>query len=451
MLGTTLLLGTLMLGTSASPGNPAAPPFPGVLGPWRRRPLFSLELAHAEDAFPRRGGPLEVPAGSRVFVQAALARPAPRRGLELHRCAVTPSSRPAPGPALLLLRAGCPADASVSVPPPPPGAAGRRALFSFRLRPVFNASVQFLHCQLSLCRRHLRRAPRTLAPLTPPPPSRCLPKDEACAGVGGPHLHTLTQPIVVTVPRPPPGPPKSPPGRAVRPEPPAPVALEPAAVVALVLAAFVLGAALAAGVGLVCAHSGTELRAAGPQPIPGIYNQDRRVASLRDLSPHLDLFSLRPPPPPGGALTRAQRAAGSTAAPSPFQMPRPADPSPRGPSEAVKGIWESKVTRRRSQGRPTPEPGLLATTGQPPAPREKPGLQQFRGLVRQHRQGEASQAAGSLRDRDTRGRRNSFAPPRALTCPNTSTEAFPLREQTRNLIVRSASARRRTSGPQQPP
>nr|XP_035921907.1 snRNA-activating protein complex subunit 2 isoform X2 [Halichoerus grypus]XP_035921908.1 snRNA-activating protein complex subunit 2 isoform X2 [Halichoerus grypus] len=110
---------------------------------------------------------------------------------------------------------------------------------------------------------------------------KCLPQDEACAGAGSgeslgadsPHLHTLTQPIVVTVPRPPPRPSKGVPGRAVRPEPPAPApaALEPAPVVALVLAAFVLGAALAAGLGLVCAHSGTKLRPPGlppgPQPI----------------------------------------------------------------------------------------------------------------------------------------------------------------------------------------
>lgn len=46
------------------------------------------------------------------------------------------------------------------------------------------------------------------------PLPQCLPQDEACADTGsgsaeglaadGPHLHTLTQPIVVTVPRPPP-------------------------------------------------------------------------------------------------------------------------------------------------------------------------------------------------------------------------------------------------------
>ncbi|XP_036022762.1 transforming growth factor-beta receptor type 3-like protein [Onychomys torridus] len=258
----------------------SAPPFPGAPGPWLRRPLFSLDLSDTEDSFPRRTGPLEVPADSHVFVQAALARPSPRWDLALHRCSVTPSSRPALGPALVLLRGGCPADASVNFSPPPHPDAARPTRFSFRLRPVFNASVQFLHCQISRCRRsHRHRAihqtPTT--PLTPPsPPSQCLPQGEACSGSGeshgtdSPHLHTLTQPIVVTVPRPPPRPSKSLPGRAVRPEPPAPAAaaLEPAPVVALVLAAFVLGAALAAGLGLVCAHSAPPARGQPPRASP---------------------------------------------------------------------------------------------------------------------------------------------------------------------------------------
>ncbi|XP_047633215.1 transforming growth factor-beta receptor type 3-like protein [Phacochoerus africanus] len=263
------------------PFPPQAPPFPAAPGPWLRRPLFSLELSDAEDAFLRRAGPLEVPANSRVYVQAALARPSPRWGLTLHRCSVTPSSRPAPGPALALLRGGCPADSSVTFPPPRRfSGAARPARFSFRLRPVFNASVQFLHCQLSRCRR-LREARRTPAPLTLPPPPPCLPQDEACAGAGsgsaeslgadGSHLHTLTQPIVVTVPRLPPRPPKGVPGREARPEPPAPApgALEPAPVVALVLAAFVLGAALAAGLGFVCAHSAPPPPGPPPRTSPG--------------------------------------------------------------------------------------------------------------------------------------------------------------------------------------
>ncbi|CAI9169900.1 unnamed protein product [Rangifer tarandus platyrhynchus] len=280
MLGTALLLLALLPGPTALPSEPAEPPFPAAPAPWLRRPLFSLELSDAEDGFPRRAGPLEVPADSRVFVQASLARPSPRWGLALHRCSVTPSSRPAPGPALALLRGGCSADSSVTFPPPQPllGAA-RPARFSFRLRPVFNASVQFLHCQLSRCRR-LHRARWTPAPLTMPTLSPCLPQDEACAGASSgsdespgadsPHLHTLTQPIVVTVPRLPPRLPKGFPGRAVRPESstPAPQALEPAPVVALVLAAFVLGAAVAAGLSLVCAHSAPQLPGQPPRASP---------------------------------------------------------------------------------------------------------------------------------------------------------------------------------------
>lgn len=188
------------------PFSPPAPLFPAAPGPWLRRPLFSLKLSDSEDGFLRRAGPLEVPADSRVFVQvrtrgarkprggrwwgpvgaayldsdpapqAALARPSPLWGLALHRCSVTPSSRPAPGPALALLRGGCPADSSVAFPSQRllPGAL-RPTRFSFRLRPVFNASVQFLHCQLSRCRRlrGARRMParRMPAPPTLPPPS----------------------------------------------------------------------------------------------------------------------------------------------------------------------------------------------------------------------------------------------------------------------------------------
>lgn len=54
---------------SATLSAPPAPPFPVAPGSWLRRPLFSLELSDAQDAFQRRAGPLEVPADSRVFVQ----------------------------------------------------------------------------------------------------------------------------------------------------------------------------------------------------------------------------------------------------------------------------------------------------------------------------------------------------------------------------------------------
>nr|XP_019567502.1 PREDICTED: transforming growth factor-beta receptor type 3-like protein isoform X2 [Rhinolophus sinicus] len=327
MLGATFLLLALLSGTSTLPSGLPAPPFPAAPRSWRRRPLFSLELSEVEDAFPRRAGPLEVPADSRVFVQAALARPSSRWGLALHHCSVTPSSRPAPGPVLALLRGGCPADSSVAFPPLPPRPGAAR--FSFRLRPIFNASVQFLHCQLSRC-RHLRGARQTPAPVTLLPPSSCLPQDEACTGAGSgeslgadtPHLQTLTQPILVTVPRPSPRPPKGVPGRALRPEPPAPpaplapaqAALEPAPVVALVVAAFVLGAALAAGLGLLCAHSGINLGSPGSPPGPA-YSRAWEPQGRCDPS-QLDRTILR------------QASARPAAAPRGRPCPRPACSNP---------------------------------------------------------------------------------------------------------------------------
>ncbi|GAB5567647.1 transforming growth factor-beta receptor type 3-like protein [Prionailurus iriomotensis] len=227
MPGAALLLLALLSGVSTLPRGP-----PG------------LELSDAEDAFPRRAGPLEIPADSRVFVQPC---------------------------------------------------------FSFRLRPVFNAS--------------------------------CLPRDEACAGAGSgsgespgadsPHLHTLTQPIVVTVPRPPPRPSKGVPGRAVRPEPPAPApaALEPAPVVALVVAAFVLGAALAAGLGLVCARSAAPRGRSWPDPMSG--NPYRSGACL----------SFPAPQPP-----------------APSRETRPAAPSPGGPSECSEDTPATPRTRSARTG-----------------------------------------------------------------------------------------------------
>ncbi|XP_074061172.1 transforming growth factor-beta receptor type 3-like protein isoform X1 [Macrotis lagotis] len=215
--------------------------------------------------------------------QASLAQPSSRWGLFLHRCSLSPSSDPTQvSPLLLLLRGGCPAEASVSFHPPPPGSLPQTRL-SFRLRPIFNASVQFLHCQLGLCRR--RGAPRR-GPHSVDQPPRCLSQDEACTGSGSreeitgesPHLHTLSQPIIVTVPQPlhkalriPSGQPQAGLGQALHPDPQALGCggLDPAPVVAIAVSAFVLGAALTAGLGLIYVHTAPPPPRAAPRGSPG--------------------------------------------------------------------------------------------------------------------------------------------------------------------------------------
>ncbi|KAK2489667.1 hypothetical protein MC885_009831 [Smutsia gigantea] len=86
-------------------------------GPRLRRPLFSLELLDAEDSCPRGAGPLDVPAHSRVLVQVRARARARVVGPILIATPPLPELGPGPTP--------MPSDA------------------------VFNASVQFLHCQLS--------------------------------------------------------------------------------------------------------------------------------------------------------------------------------------------------------------------------------------------------------------------------------------------------------------
>ena len=133
---------------------------------------------------------------------------------------------------------------------------------------------------------------------------------------------------------------------------PTPVALEPAPVVALVVAAFLLGAAVAAGFGLVCAHSGTNLGppglSLGPQPIPTLRDPGHYDPSQWGLIIHkpAPLFLQQPPgdtPAPGqcSATPTAPQLA------SPFQRPhllvhprepRLATPSPQVPSEAGKCV-----------------------------------------------------------------------------------------------------------------
>uniref|UniRef100_A0A6I8NMH2 ZP-C domain-containing protein n=1 Tax=Ornithorhynchus anatinus TaxID=9258 RepID=A0A6I8NMH2_ORNAN len=135
----------------------------GPQHPQPRRPLFSLEV-YGSDAFHKLPGPCTVPADSHVFVEAALARPSPNQGLSLRLCFVSPSSDPARHSPFLVLRRGCPAEPSVTFFSASPGAP-YRARLSFRLRPLFNASVQFLHCQLGLC--YQGTAPH--GPHQPPP------------------------------------------------------------------------------------------------------------------------------------------------------------------------------------------------------------------------------------------------------------------------------------------
>uniref|UniRef100_A0A8C3FVS0 Transforming growth factor beta receptor 3 like n=1 Tax=Chrysemys picta bellii TaxID=8478 RepID=A0A8C3FVS0_CHRPI len=130
------------------------------------RVLLSLEV-YSSEAFAKAQGPCTVSANSRVFVEVtageapsspmALGSSSPLPHIRL--CFLSPSSSSSLDSPYILVRGGCPAHPDVSLHPPHMGAAGRALSpssqelqrLSFLLRPLYNDSIQFLHCRLALC------------------------------------------------------------------------------------------------------------------------------------------------------------------------------------------------------------------------------------------------------------------------------------------------------------
>ncbi|XP_065275495.1 transforming growth factor beta receptor type 3-like [Emys orbicularis] len=278
------------------------------------RVLLSLEV-YSSEAFAKAQGPCTVSANSRVFVEAALAAFDPGLSFSIRLCFLSPSSSSSLDSPYILVRGGCPAHPDVSLHPPHTGAAGRALSpssqelqrLSFLLRPLYNDSIQFLHCRLALCTQEPQGQAGAYGGALP----KCGPQAGACPSsrVGEPSSgrfqYTFTKAIIVTVgsltratkptpgtadPFPVPFPLAGRRGKvlkeAPRPEqgetPPAPLpqGLELPTVVGIVFSAFVIGVSLTGGLWLI--HSRTAHRG-----LP--------VHALRDtLAP-------APPSPPAGA------------------------------------------------------------------------------------------------------------------------------------------------------
>ncbi|XP_029440393.1 transforming growth factor beta receptor type 3-like [Rhinatrema bivittatum] len=162
-----------------------------------REALLRLE-AYSSESFLQQCGPCIVPANSRVFIEAVLLPTDSRISFSVRLCRVSPSSDPEAESEFVVVRDACPADPGVTTygsltAEGSPAQEVRR--FAFRLRPVYNESIQFLHCQLALCFKE--------GPWDAP---KCRPQDLACAGGGGDvksvsrsFLRTVSKPMIVTM------------------------------------------------------------------------------------------------------------------------------------------------------------------------------------------------------------------------------------------------------------
>ncbi|XP_043389191.1 dual specificity mitogen-activated protein kinase kinase 7 isoform X8 [Chelonia mydas] len=226
-------------------------------------------------------------------IEAALAAFDPWLSFSIRLCFLSPSSSSSLDSPYILVQGGCPAHPDVSLHPPHKAAAGQASpsgsqelqRLSFLLRPLYNDSIQFLHCRLALCAQEPQGQAGAYGGALP----KCGPQARACtsSSVGEPgsgrFQHTFTKPIIVTVgslgraTKPTPGtadpflvpfPPAGRRGKVLKGEtPPAPLpqGLELPTVVGIVFSAFVIGVSLTGGLWLI--HSRTD-PAEVPPPSP---------------------------------------------------------------------------------------------------------------------------------------------------------------------------------------
>ncbi|KAL8211744.1 UNVERIFIED_CONTAM: hypothetical protein K2H54_015204 [Gekko kuhli] len=171
--------------------------------------LLSLEVYNSE-AFAKQPGPCVVSANSRVFVEAALAAYDLCLGFTIRQCFLSPFSDASLSSPYVLIQHGCVADARVTLSESeqaaqghalPPGYQERQRM-SFVLQPLFNDSIQFLHCHLTLCSREPWDPSKPKGPVP-----KCQSENEACKGeeelASGRFQRTISKPIMVTVEIPP--------------------------------------------------------------------------------------------------------------------------------------------------------------------------------------------------------------------------------------------------------
>ncbi|XP_028841591.1 transforming growth factor beta receptor type 3-like [Denticeps clupeoides] len=253
--------------------------------PWapgsRATPLLTLQLFVTEHYENRPSGPCVITAENRVYVEIS-AQTSFTGGVEVLWCVVSPLSNPRASPGWPVIASGCSIDPSLILTPakkaggdedaPGAGRAGEdepsRLRFSFILRPVYNNSIQFLHCGLRQCSFAAQEAkvPRVCQRGVPIPGLGARRAREEC------EWRNLSRPMLVTSPMvligrlPPPA------GKVLL-EPGVTMPLQPApfhsgsglgtgAVLGIVFAAFVMGICLMGA--LWCIYTCT-----GPRPRDG--------------------------------------------------------------------------------------------------------------------------------------------------------------------------------------
>uniref|UniRef100_A0A8C3HQZ5 Transforming growth factor beta receptor 3 n=1 Tax=Chrysemys picta bellii TaxID=8478 RepID=A0A8C3HQZ5_CHRPI len=187
-------------------------------------------------------------------------------GFAIQTCFVSPYSNPDMISDYTIIENICPKDESVKfynvqkVNFPIPHAQMDKKRFSFVFKPIFNISLLFLHCELTLCTNKEKDTQGL---------PKCIPPDEACTSLNVDMIlammhnkKTFTKPLaVITHEEKPKGPPThKPKGSGM--QPPVFYGLDTLTVVGIAFAAFVIGALLTGALWFIYSHTGCKVRQA---------------------------------------------------------------------------------------------------------------------------------------------------------------------------------------------
>ncbi|XP_036112944.1 transforming growth factor beta receptor type 3 [Molossus molossus] len=237
--------------------------------PPNRNVTFNMELYNTDLFLMPSQGVFSVPENGHIYVEVSVTKADQELGFAIQTCFISPYSNPDRMSDYTIIENICPKDESVKfystkkVRFPITHAEMDKKRFSFVFKPVFNTSLLFLQCELTLCTEE-ERDPQKLP--------KCVPPDEACTSLDASMIWTMmqnkktfTKPLAVTyheVESKGPGPSVKEPNPI---SPPIFHGLDTITVMGIAFAAFVIGALLTGALWYIYSHTG---ETAGRQQVP---------------------------------------------------------------------------------------------------------------------------------------------------------------------------------------
>lgn len=229
---------------------------------------FNMELYNTDLFLVPSQGVFSVAENGHIFVEVSVTKADQELGFAIQTCFISPSSNPDRMSDYTIIENICPKDESVKfysskrVRFPIPQAEMDKKRFSFVFKSMFNTSLLFLQCELTLCSKKEKNHQKL---------PKCVPPEEACTSLDAAMIwammqnkKTFTKPLAVIHQAEPKE--KVPSIKESNPVPP-PIfhGLDTLTVMGIAFAAFVIGALLTGALWYIYSHTG---ETAGRQQVP---------------------------------------------------------------------------------------------------------------------------------------------------------------------------------------